>query len=973
MNHDHARRKTRIQLLDNAKNRILKAGVNNKRSKSRHRHSNGNDDDCSSYEVDVSCDIEQGNRNRRNYERHQQSIFEGASHQTRAMAPQQVGFNSHSEMKLKSPSHFGPDCQNQCYTATDQFSPFMIPPDYKLSPRSDVWLLLSISSVATLSSLAMNSTTDIRSILEQTALISSSLLFTMSFIVGFGFRYAPFRETLTHTPSMGFLCLRGSNETIIAIFSLVLSVVVTSIVMNPDLYIAMGGNSVWNANAFFSCWAGLYTCFYLVGDLFTANNPQGLVEITSNSPSGLCYFDTTARIWYMLLGSSLSFLGVSFDLSSSECSSSPNSSPLCERAFAAGLLSILSVLLNLVALAVYRMSLLGEMNRSRLECFNGAARAYNLSRRVGSVLSFLVFVLQSTIVGVVSSPSGPGLHGGSVFLTAWLSFGLSLMALKRYMESFCVPFSPSIPKRSPHLPVATNSVFHDSFRSNRSAGTNATEPMEDSYKVADDERQEQAHADAQKYFCIEEQKPTFPSRQDVAQHLPSVPSSSSRGTRSQTLDKLDDGTMSRTVDKVEEVSDGPSFYIKPLKPAFVAQDSNPLFDTTSTRTEEPKGLKASFSSNTGPVVFMNNQSDVSTLGVGSILTREHREPKSSSSYYGGMAPDSSARVPLPARQQKEPSFDEDSGGSDFLYSRHVPTKSGDNKAESKQDQGIKGLQRRSSYSSIPSLPAVQEASLESSSRYNSSRSSSHERTETTDKSSRRSVSTRKSKSSSKISKCSSRKNYKHKVQRKGSEGSSTSNPRTIDDHEYKLHPIVNGGSSATAPASDFSIVCDSNSIITEITTEGFDESYRVPTATQRQQPRLPSKNPLYNGSDASTASGQATPRLNAFDSSVDDLVFSALQYARKSREPASSHNASARTITTLSPGGPSCSSVQSGYQNQRRFRAERSNQMNNRRKNTRTNIPMRGSSQSKRRGSIQSLYSNTNSADGASIGMDFAC
>jgi len=498
--------------------------------------------------------------------------------------------------------------------------------------------------------------------------------------------------------------------------------------------------------------------------------------------------------------------------------------------------------------------------------------------------------------------------------------------------------------------------------------------MEDSYKVADDERQDHANADAQKYFCIEEQKQTsFPSRQEMAQHVPSVLSSSSRGTRSQKLDKLDDGTMSQTVDKVEEVSDGESFYIKPLKPAFVAHDSNPLFDTSSKRTEEPTGLKASFSSNTGPVVFTNNQSDVSTLGVGSILTREHREPKSGSSYYGGMAPESSARVPLSARQQKEPSFDEDSGVSDFLYSRHVPTKSGDNADESQQDQGIKGLQRRSSYSSIPSLPAVQEGSLESSSRYNSSRSSSHERTDTTDKSSRRSGSTRKSKSSSKISKCSSRKNYKHKVQRKGSDGSSTSNPRTIDDQEYKLHPIVNGGSSATAPASDFSIVCDSNSIITEITTEGFDESYRVPTATQRQPPRLPNKNPLYNGSDASTASGQATPRLNAFDSSVDDLVFSALQYARKSREPASSHNASARTITTLSPGGPSCNSVQSGYQTQRQFRAERSNQMNNRRKSTRKEIPMRGSAQSKRRGSLQSLYSNTNSADGASIGMDFAC
>eukprot|EP00804_Cyclotella_cryptica_P007301 CCRYP_002550-RA/>CCRYP_002550-RA protein AED:0.00 eAED:0.00 QI:200/1/1/1/0/0/2/1244/412 len=396
MNHHHPRRKPRIQLLDNAKNRILKGGLGNKRTTSRCRHGHGKDDDSHSYEGDFLDDIEQGNNNHRNRERRHRKSSEGESHHTRALAPQQMVLGSHSVMPLKSPTHFGPDGQHQFYSAASQFNPFMLPPEYKLSPRSDVWLVLSLSSVATLSSIAMNSTTEIRSSLEQTALISSSILFTISFIVGFGFRYAPFRESLTRTPSVKFFCLQSSNETMIALFSLVLSVIITSIVMNPELYIAMGGNAVWNANAFFSCWAGLYTCFYLVGDLLTTNDPQGLVESTSQ-PSGLCYFDTAALIWYMLLGSSLSFLGVSLDFSTSECSPSESSSPVCERAFAASLLSILSVLLNLAALAVIRMSLLGEMNRSRLECFNGAARAYNLSRRVGAVLSFLVFVLQCRV------------------------------------------------------------------------------------------------------------------------------------------------------------------------------------------------------------------------------------------------------------------------------------------------------------------------------------------------------------------------------------------------------------------------------------------------------------------------------------------------------------------------------------------------------------------------------------------------
>ena len=921
--HSHLSGLGGMQIKDIVKNKVMMGGGRRKRSSSRRRHDHHRDEEGFSSSDGDFYDAEAGKSRRHHHHKKDRRKSKERQHQSRALA-----FAHHElvpardfTLQLNSPSHRVP-------------SLFMLPPGSKLSPRSDVWLLLSLSSIATLSSIALSSTPDARSTPEKTSLILSSVLFTISTVIGAGYRYTPIRDSLTGTSEI--FCLKSTKETAIAAVCLCLVVVATAIVMDPSLYIAIGGNGIWNANIFFAGWSALYTCFYLVADLITTNDPSGLVENQSATPKGLSYFDSVAKIWWMLLGSNVALVGVLFEFSNTVCASSLSTSPVCERGFVAALLSIFSLLLNLAALALYRMALLGEMRRSRLECFNGAERAYKMSRRIGSVLSFLVFALQTTAVAIVSAPSGPGLEGGSIFLIAWLSFGLSLIILKSYVESFCLPFAPQLAKK----PMVQPKFFDESFRTFGTIGTSPTD-IDDSDKLTDEEDKVQPETIARQHYYIEHQRPAvnpppLPAaaavvRQEIIQHVPSKNSS----TRSQSLEKPEP--------------------LMHFEQSFITKPTSSK--TGSTRvSEEPAGVKASFTSSTQPMVFTRSQCDVSTLGNG---TQEPFGLKSGSSYCGG--PNRSNQGP-PQRQRQPTPEDIDEDSLPFMYPISVGTRSEcDDEQKPEVNQAVKVLQRRSSYCSAPSLPAVKEGSIESSSRDNTKESGSQKQQR------RRNVPTKKS---SKVSKT---KATKHKFERRGSDGSSSlSDPRTIVDIEFKL-PQSHNTSSTVSTSEEFSIVCDNKSIVTEITTEGFDVGHPAPMS--RQPPMLPHKNPLYNGSDGSASSGMPTPRLNAFNSSVDDLVASALSYARKSRH---NPNASARTLSTMSPTPSSSSSYLKAEYLPKQSRPPRSTPTSHQMKkgSTRGNTPKQSSAiaKAKRRGSLQSMYSTSNSGDApVDAGMNFAC
>ena len=944
----------RMEIIDATKNKAMK-GTNRgerERSSSRGRRVRRQSERCVPSNDDF-YDLERGTRRHKHRRSRKDGHDKHASHQSRAIItiPQDndmMDSARDSTLELKPPSYHR---SNEGQSNHGRNSLFMLPPGFKLSPRSDVWLLLSISSLATTSSIALSSSPDNKTSSETTALILSSLMFTVSTVIGFGYRYTPFRESLTGAQSERFL-FKCTNETIVSMTCLALSVIETTIVMNPSLYIAVGGNTIWNANIFFSSWLGLYCHFYLVADLITINDSSGLVDRATTSSTSLSYFDSVAKIWWMLICSISSLMGALLNFSNSVCDAALNTSSVCERTTGAAILSIFSLLLNLAALAVYRIALLGEMGRSKMECFNGAARAFKMSRRIGAALSFLVFALQSSVVAIVSSPAGPGQEGGSVFLTAWLSFGLSLITVKMYMEAFCLQFTPYRSRKTLRPPTISKH-FDDSFRTFGTIETNPTD-TDGSERFTDDENQAPFNGLHPQGYLIDQQRTQnlLVAQQDIIQRVPTKLSSSSK-TR----------PKRSSVPEKEEIH-GESFDTK-------LETSKATHDVSSRErlSIEPAGVKASFISKTEPMVFTRAQCDVSTLGIETAKTKEPVGLKSGSSNYRGSGPDHSLQTP----DQKKPPLDGDGiEPSPFMYPISVTTTS-EKEVEAPVKKPLKDLRRRASYCSVPSLPVLNEQSVESSSKDSTISSYKKKGQGRRNESHRKSASSMHSKSVSKVSKSSRR--YKHKFERRGSDGSSTiSDPRTLVDDEFKLDHEANLGTPFTGNTSEhhggFSILCDDKSIVTEITTEGFDHDNCTSAPRSSHTTRLPRTNPLYNGSAESCASGMATPRLDAFNSSVDDLVASALRYARKSKQ---SHNASAKTLSTMSPTPSSSSSY---------LNPEYSPSMTQKRKIGTSDTPrsrgiMRSSTaiaKAKRRKSMESLYSTSRSGDdGYEVDVDYVC
>jgi hypothetical protein len=481
--------------------------------------------------------------------------------------------------------------------------------------------------------------------------------------------------------------------------------------------------------------------------------------------------------------------------------------------------------------------------------------------------------------------------------------------------------------------------------------------MDVSDKFTDDENQAPVNSSSSQGYYIEQQttdNQLFP-HQEIIQRVPSKLSSSSK-TR-----------PNRTNESEKQEIHGQSFNTK----LEASRATNDLSNRTRL-SMEPAGVKASFTSKTEPMVFTREQCDVSTMGIETTMTKEQAGLKSGSSFYPGRIP-SESRLQTPHQTKSAPDYDSDDiDSSPFMYPISVATASADEDGAPRQES-LKGLQRRASYCSVPSLPVLQEHSTESSSRNTIVSSSKKKRQERRNDSNRKSATSMHSKSTSKVSKSSRR--YKHKFERRGSDGSSTiTDPRTIVEDEFMLDQLdneANLGTPFTGTSEHhggFSILCDNKSVVTEITTEGFDNDNYTSARRPSHTTRLPSKNPLYNGSGESFASGMPSPRLDVFNSSVDDLVASALRYARKSKL---SRNASAKTLSTMSPT-PSSSSY---------LKPEYSPSMSHKRKIGTVNTPkqrgiMKSSTaiaKAKRRKSLESLYSTSHSGEEHDLDVDYAC
>eukprot|EP00956_Cyclotella_meneghiniana_P009330 scaffold12907_cov68-Cyclotella_meneghiniana.AAC.4 len=389
--------------MDVAKHKIMKRSDDGKR-RSHHRHRHRQD---KGYSYDEGEGGRHGDRRHRTDKKDRRRKSSRDSFRPREIAefiPQQRIHKQDTTLQLlKSPSYVkARACRSRSNDGSNQFTQ---QPVSTLSARADVWLVLSLTSVAILSSMSLSSTADVWSTNGKIVLVTSSMLLAISTTVGCGYRYAPLRQNLTQSP-IRIICLRSTMETVMSVLSLSLAAVETSIVLMPSSYLAVSGNSIWNPNIFYSSWIGLYSCFYLVADLITTKDSSGLVNHSVDSLRG--YFDSMAKIWWMLLASTASLLIVLATLfSNSVCSAYLQSTSVCERAFGAVILTIFSLLLILVALLLHRLSIMGKMSMSQLECFNGLT-----SHHLGGMLSFAVFVLQAASVAMLTSPSGPGSQDG---------------------------------------------------------------------------------------------------------------------------------------------------------------------------------------------------------------------------------------------------------------------------------------------------------------------------------------------------------------------------------------------------------------------------------------------------------------------------------------------------------------------------------------------------------------------------------
>lgn len=823
--------------IDAAKHKIMKRSDDRKRrSHHNHRHRNRQDEGYL-YDEERSRHGDRHHRTGKKGRRRKSSRDSCRPRDVEDSLPQQIIHMQDTTLQLKSPSYD----KARALESKSGSNQFIQPPVSTLSTRADVWLILSVTSVATLSSISLSSMTDVWSTNEKIVLITSSMLLAISTTVGCGYRYAPLRESLTQIPTRIF-CLRSTKETLISVLSLFLAAVETSIVLMPSSYIAVSGNVVWNPNVFYSSWIGLYACFYLVSDLFTTNDSSGLVDHSVVSSRG--YFDSKAKIWWMLLGSTTCLLVALVTLfSNSVCSAHLQSSGLCERAFGAVILTIFSLLLILVALLLHRLSIMGEMRRSPLECFNGPERANRMSHCLGGILSFAVFLLQAVSVAILTSPSGPGSQPNSIFLTSWCSFLLSLICLKVYIESsFYLPIMRSLPSHA-----ITGAVKHNLDESFRTCGTIRTPvtDIDDSFKLTDDELE----------ACIRHQtlEPTVPRNTIQVEAQPP-----------ETTKPLD--------------SHDEPFYIK-----LVSQN-----EKRSRRAVEPSGVKAPSLSDVQQAKKVEPQvkSRDESLHPGPFIAPKHRMLKHDIGHAYVQVVDTPA----------DPVTNNHRTQSPFMYPISAATESTEDCKVSQPEPDLNVLRRRASYSSVPSLQAVPEGS-ESSTRDKSKGSES--------------TKTKKSKSLTSPSKVAeSSKVYVCKIKRRGN------------------------GSLSDSTSNEYSISCDSKSIVTEITAETSD--------TPRAPPRKPDTN-LENGSCA-------TPRLNTLNSSVDDLVASAVFFARQSRLQKTSHNESRITMTTMSPN-PSSSDT-SSYP---KYDHERSQSLLKRKESDDTNVD---AGKAKRRKSINSLYSS---------------
>ncbi len=358
---------------------------------------------------------------------------------------------------------------------------FFIPSHVKLNPRANLYLVILLSCIISISSLIVGDGKSApRSSSERAALFFSSTSLLIAIAIGFGFRYAPLRIYITRPYSFyeRFLGqIIDSREKAIAIVLLISTSIACGVVMQPQANLAVASNyRVLNSPLFYSTWLSVYACVVIIADLFTQNESRWIVARDCDGDGGVLpssyhssYQSTALKTWFVSLFTNFVVSGILFSVSSSGLYEIYRT-----KLMVTGFLSLCGGLIAALMLALHNMVKTAQEHAYSYGTCNTSERS-NPQKHLNAVglgLGLVVLVLNSTIIALICSPpTGPG----SIVLPCWVAFIVSVLLCKLYVESSLVT--------QPQLEKCSKDMCSES---DRSKGTHTT-ALESNYIDSCDE------------------------------------------------------------------------------------------------------------------------------------------------------------------------------------------------------------------------------------------------------------------------------------------------------------------------------------------------------------------------------------------------------------------------------------------------------------------------------------------------------
>ncbi|KAL3791276.1 hypothetical protein HJC23_000893 [Cyclotella cryptica] len=364
-------------------------------------------------------------------------------------------------------SSFGSRPKDQNRHQKPRIHPYALYPNEDLSPRSSLWLYLSATSLAGLSTLLVMENpidnNDVQRNKQDTLLLSIlSVSFGLAFLVAMCFRHRSLRDWLTRDilPT-----LHISLEFLMALVLFILWCIELRYVMDPFSGVEYGltmtkekwgylyYEDVWNGNLWVSSWLGGGIASFLVGELIMApadkrcgvvvRDHKDMVAYTSrlNEAAGaedVDYIrtyvldDDGPTYWFLLLVTSCALSAFCIDNRNGlSCEGSLSSTPFCKRSLLGSIVGMLSAIISICALIVHYFN-----QRGKIDDFRNL-----LQKRLWMIevfLSAVSFVLNCINVGYATSPGGPGNEIGNVFVSCWLGVIISTILFLRTEKGWTI-------------------------------------------------------------------------------------------------------------------------------------------------------------------------------------------------------------------------------------------------------------------------------------------------------------------------------------------------------------------------------------------------------------------------------------------------------------------------------------------------------------------------------------------------------